>query len=184
METYGGVAKDAVRLLNILAKYSPLRSERDFMRHAHSRLAVCLQQSNANIALLGQQRMHVRRHAPSVAQQYTQRSARYIRPADTDELESRSAITLHAAAVHAQREDDAAAEHLPPFRHVYPQADIASPAATTDEDDSSSSDSDSNSSSNHTSNNSPQLQASSAPRSVSFTLPAPAAHGPRAMSCE
>jgi len=186
METYGGVAKDAVRLLSILAKYSPLRSEREFMRHAHSRLAVCLQQSNANIALLGQQRMHVRRHAPSVAQQYTQRSARYIRPADTDELESRSAITLHAAQVHAQREDDAAAEHLPPFRHVYSQADIAAPAATTDEDDNSSSDNDSSSSSNHTSNNSPQLQVSSAPRarSVSFQLLAPAAHGPNAMSCE
>ena len=153
METYGEVAKDAVRLLNILAKYSPLRSKRDFMRHAHSRLAVCLQQSNANIA-----------QACSVA--------------DTDELESHSAITLHAAAVHAQREGDAAAEHLPPFRHVYPQADIASPAASTDDDDSSSSDSDSNSSSKHTSCKQAQLPAASA------SHPAPAALGPRAMSRE
>ena len=93
---------------------------------------------------------------------------------DTDELESRSAVTPHAAQMHAQWEGEAAAEHLAAVQTRVPADILTSPeaATTTDEDHSSDSDIDSNSDSNNPrKSNSHQQQASLLPSQRQLTAP-------------
>ena len=64
MESYGGMGKEACRLLHTLAAHSrETMSPREFMRYAHRRIALTLQQANANLSLIGQQQLHLDRHA-------------------------------------------------------------------------------------------------------------------------
>ena len=57
METYGGIGIEGERLLRRLAKQSSNYTEREFLRHYHTRLSVVLQSANAVIA---EQGIHVR----------------------------------------------------------------------------------------------------------------------------
>jgi len=60
VETYGGMGKEALRVLQYLAAHSP-DSPQQFLRHAHASLSVVLQRGNALVALIGQQQLNVRR---------------------------------------------------------------------------------------------------------------------------
>jgi hypothetical protein len=60
VETYGGMGKEALRVLQYLAAHAS-DSPQQFLRHAHSSLSVVLQRGNALVALIGQQQLNVRR---------------------------------------------------------------------------------------------------------------------------
>jgi hypothetical protein len=60
VETYGGMGKEALRVLQYLAAHAP-DSPQKFLRHAHASLSVVLQRGNALVALIGQQQLNTRR---------------------------------------------------------------------------------------------------------------------------
>jgi len=59
LESYGGVGIEATRTLQFLA--AAAAQPQAFMRHAQQALSVCLQRGNAQVALLGQAELHLRR---------------------------------------------------------------------------------------------------------------------------
>jgi hypothetical protein len=59
LESYGGVGTEATRTLQFLA--AAASQPRAFMRHAQQALSVCLQRGNAQVALLGQAALHLRK---------------------------------------------------------------------------------------------------------------------------
>ena len=110
METYGGLGKEAVRLLHTLAAHSRQYTPQEFLRHAYDRLSVTLQSSNADISQMGMQQLHLARHAKnrhthlaSVHRRST--GGGYSEPrTDADRLERRLQTQLGADAA-----DEAAA---------------------------------------------------------------------------
>ena len=108
VETYGGIGRQAEKLLDTLSEYATDRSKREFMQDAHTRIAVSLQQSNANLALFGQQRMHLKRRAVQPTRWQQRRVPSNPHPQDTDQLQQRLAPMLSAAdsrAWDAHRDD-------------------------------------------------------------------------------
>jgi hypothetical protein len=61
LETYGGVSKEAIRLLQSRSEHAHSLSPTQFMNHSLRTLSVCLQRGNATVSLLGQQRLHLKR---------------------------------------------------------------------------------------------------------------------------
>jgi hypothetical protein len=59
LECYGGVGTEATRTLRFLS--AAAAQPRAFLRHAQQALSVCLQKGNAQVALLGQAALHLRR---------------------------------------------------------------------------------------------------------------------------
>jgi hypothetical protein len=113
METYGGMGAEATKLLHIIAAHSQEYTAADFLTHAHSRLSVALQSSNADIAQNGMQLFHLRQHAANKCQFDISQQARdarnrmYSQPAHGDQLATRVSLSVHAADAAA-----AEAEHL------------------------------------------------------------------------
>ena len=62
METYGGIGHEASQLLRLLSVHSKELSAPAFLTHAHKRLSVTLQSSNANIAQLAMESLHLHQH--------------------------------------------------------------------------------------------------------------------------
>ena len=64
MESYGGMGKEAEKLLRKLSAHAHEWMEpREFLLYARQRIAVTLQSANANISLLGQQQLHLDRYS-------------------------------------------------------------------------------------------------------------------------
>jgi len=59
LESYGGIGQEAARTLQFLA--AAAAQPKSFLRHAQQSLSVCLQKGNAQVALLGQAALHLRR---------------------------------------------------------------------------------------------------------------------------
>ena len=92
MESYGGLSPEAESLLGILAGHSKEYTPQQFLLHAHRRISVVLQASNANIAFLGIQRLHLQQHhnnSNSYAAYERQRSIPQARPVNSSALEFR-----------------------------------------------------------------------------------------------
>ena len=97
LESYGGVGTGAHQLLRTLAAHSKeMMTPREFLLHAYRRIACVLQQANANIALTGQQMLHLSRHS-----RRSQVHRVYHPPVHTDRLAMRVAPELSAAAADA-----------------------------------------------------------------------------------
>jgi hypothetical protein len=62
METYGGIGKAAASLLKRMSQHSREYSPKEFLEHAHARLSICLQSSNANLVLLSMQQLSTSLH--------------------------------------------------------------------------------------------------------------------------
>ena len=62
METYDGLGREAVQLLNLLASHSRQFTPQEFLRHAYDRLSVTLQASNADVSQMGMQQLNLARH--------------------------------------------------------------------------------------------------------------------------
>jgi hypothetical protein len=106
LETYGGIGKEAAALLQTLSAHSVEYSPADFLLHAHKRLSVALQSSNADIAQLAMQQYHLRQHAANkntydtCQRKHDERSRAYAQPADGDQLAQR--VSLSVAVADAQ----------------------------------------------------------------------------------
>jgi len=68
LESYGGVGAEASRTLQFLA--AAAAQPKAFLRHAQQALSVCLQRGNAQVALLGQAALHLRRQQLHQRQQF------------------------------------------------------------------------------------------------------------------
>ena len=84
MESYGGVAPQAVRLLHTLAAHSREHSRSEFLTHAYRRLSVVMQLANANIQLEGMHQMQLILHTAKGFERH--RSFAYSAPRDADRL--------------------------------------------------------------------------------------------------
>jgi hypothetical protein len=60
LETYGGFSPEASKLLKTIAVHSTELDSKSWLRHAYSTLAIVLATANANLQLIGQQRMLTR----------------------------------------------------------------------------------------------------------------------------
>jgi hypothetical protein len=120
LESYGGFGKEAVKLLLTLAGHSKEYTPKQFLTHAYNRLSVALQSSNANIALLSLQQLHLEQHARSpseyAASQRAQAATGYARPIDTDRLAQRVHSIVAGHSPDADDESEGAAP-IPPFVH-------------------------------------------------------------------
>jgi hypothetical protein len=104
MESSDGLASESTELLRNLAAHSQEYTPQKFLLHAHRRLSVVLQSSNANIALRGMQHLHLQQHHGSperYAQYQRNRNVAQARPLDSDMLERRMHSTVLAAAASA-----------------------------------------------------------------------------------
>ena len=119
VETYGGIGAEATTLLHTMAAHSKEYSPADFLLHAHKRLSIALQSSNADIAQLAMQQHHLRQHAASNQGSFDSNQRRhnahfriYAQPANGDQLARRVSIVVEAADAEA-REREEAMESLP-----------------------------------------------------------------------
>ena len=73
MESYGGLAREAIQLLNQLAAHLREYTPQEFFRHAYDRLSVAPRASNADISEMGMQHltMRVRVHTRLCASIYS-----------------------------------------------------------------------------------------------------------------
>ena len=104
VESYGGLGSEALTLLHTMAAHCKEYSPREFLLHAHHRISVALQSSNADIAQLAMQQHHLRQKCV-FSSEYDQdqrkhdaRDAAHARPAHGDQLARRVSLTVHAAA--------------------------------------------------------------------------------------
>ena len=132
METYGGIGREADRLLKLLAPHSPDRSIDEFLADAHTRLAVCLQQSNANLALIGQQRMHLKRRPVQPVGWQCRRVGRCTFPEDSSQLEERLSPQLTAAGEASRRAHNS--EQRVQFVYTHVPIIITEPIIISDSD--------------------------------------------------
>jgi len=117
VETYGGIGAEATTLLHTMAAHSTEYSPAEFLTHAHARLSVALQSSNADIAQLGIEQLHLRQHAGNPYQfdahqrERDRRNAQYAQPANGDQLHRRVSLIVQAADAKAaaDREEEAIA---------------------------------------------------------------------------
>jgi hypothetical protein len=114
METYGGIAPEAEKLLRTMAAHSTEYSPSDFLLHAYKRLSVALQSSNADVAQLAMQHFHLRQHAArkdSYDAQHAihmERVSKYAQAADGDQLARQLQPIVEAAEAQAWLAEDAA----------------------------------------------------------------------------
>lgn len=138
LECYGGVGTEATRTLRFLS--AAAAQPRAFLRHAQQALAVCLQKGNAQVALLGQAALHLRRqqqqrsaagmhsswsrwqHTGCAAQQPPLHNARLHYTLDPQLSEAAMQAHSGAADMHAQ-----AAAHMPHFAFRSPVCLSAAP---------------------------------------------------------
>jgi hypothetical protein len=138
METYGGIAPEAEALLRTMAAHSTEYSPSDFLLHAHKRLSVTLQSSNADVAQHAMQQFHLRQHAANTRTYdihqalHLERASRYAQPAQGDRLAQQLQPIMEAADVQALQAEHAteAACHAAPLAFVHARhvgiADITS----------------------------------------------------------
>jgi len=112
VESYGGIGAEALTLLHTMAAHCKEYSPREFLLHAHHRISIALQSSNADIAQLAMQQHHLRQRCV-FSSEYDQnqrkhdaRNAANARPAHGDQLARRVSLTVHAAAAKAADLDD------------------------------------------------------------------------------
>jgi len=119
VETHGGIGAEATTLLHTMAAHSKEYSPAEFLTHAHARLSVALQSSNADIAQLGIEQLHLRQHAGNPYQfdahqrERDRRNAQYSQPANGDQLHRRVRLIVQAAdakAADREEEETAAAD--------------------------------------------------------------------------
>jgi hypothetical protein len=117
VESYGGIGAEANTLLHTLASHSKELSPQAFLLHAHKRLSVALQSSNANVAQLAMQQFHLHQHQSSRSgydyyqQKVREEKLRYAIPEDGDRLARRVSYAITAAAAEAaELEEDAKRE--------------------------------------------------------------------------
>jgi hypothetical protein len=106
METYGGLGHAAAALLRRLAQHSREYSPNEFIRHAYARLSVCLQASNANLALLSMQQLATSLHLAH-KQMYKTRYG-YAQPQDSNRLAEKveGKIRQYKATMEDDDDDD------------------------------------------------------------------------------
>jgi len=108
VETYGGIGSEATTLLYTMAAHSKEYSPAQFLTHAYARLSVALQSSNADIAQLGMEQLHLRQHAANPNQfdcsqrERDRRNAQYAQPEDGKKLERRVSLIVQAAEAKAE----------------------------------------------------------------------------------
>jgi hypothetical protein len=128
METYGGIGHEASQLLRLLSVHSKELSAPAFLTHAHKRLSVTLQSSNANIAQLAMESLHLHQHLTGAEsfrrQQEQQRQHQhYTFPLNSDSIARRIEPTIAAAHANFRDEqqqsidDDPTAAFKPSFIH-------------------------------------------------------------------
>jgi len=123
LETYGGLAKLAHRTLDLISAHAP--DPRSFRRHAYRSIAVCLQRGNTQVALLGQQQLHLRRQRISVLHEHTRfthHAYAWRQLQSTDDLAYEVEPSLAAAAASA-----AAAHAAGTCHHAYVHTAITVP---------------------------------------------------------
>jgi len=112
VETYGGIGAEATTLLYTMAAHCKEYSPREFLLHAHRRISVALQSSNADIAQLAMQQHHLRQHAANQASFDHNQRVRdahlriYAQPADGDQLARHVSIAVTTADVHAREREE------------------------------------------------------------------------------
>jgi hypothetical protein len=115
VETYGGMGKEALRVLQFLAAHSP-DSKRAFLRHAHSSLSVVLQRGNALVALFGQQQLNVRRQREHKSMREAIRRCRHYGQLGSIQ-QQREWLDPDISAVHAAVAEDPSHSHSPSHAH-------------------------------------------------------------------
>ena len=114
MESYGGIAPDAAKLLARLSKHCEEYEPAEFLRHAHDRLSACMQTSNANIQQLAMQDFHLLHARPHSQVAVLRRLAiasatrgTYCQPLNSDRLAQQLETKLqqHSDVTAAAREN-------------------------------------------------------------------------------
>jgi len=142
LESYGGFGVEASALLQQLSAFSQELSPREFLLHAHRRLSVTLQSSNADIAQLAMQHHQLAQHTTNRTL-YDRwkalaavRQAHYVKPYDGDKLARRVSLTVAAAEASATQLDELTVmdESTQPFVHAHRVsfADATSRSVTAD----------------------------------------------------
>jgi hypothetical protein len=109
METYGGIGAEASTLLQTMAALSVEYSPSDFLLHAHKRLSVALQSSNADTAQIAMQHFHLHQHSSNKwnhemkRDEHWARTTKYAQAADGDALARQVSIVVQAAECQAQQ---------------------------------------------------------------------------------
>lgn len=107
LESYGGISSEASSLLQTMSAHSVEYSPADFLLHAHKRLSVALQSSNADIAQLAMQQFHLRQHAANKSsydlwqRKHEERVRAYAQPANGDRLAASISAFVQAADMQA-----------------------------------------------------------------------------------
>ena len=108
VESYGGIGAEAMQLLHTLAAHCKEYTPADFLQHAHNRISIALQSSNADIAQLSMQQHHLRQHCvfdreyDENQRRHDARNSAYAQPANGDQLERRVSMIVHAANAKAR----------------------------------------------------------------------------------
>jgi hypothetical protein len=126
VETYGGMGKEALRVLQYLAAHAP-DSPQVFLRHAHSSLSVVLQRGNALVALIGQQQLNVRRQREHKSMREAIQRCRHYGQLGSMEQQRQwldpDISAVHAAVSHSHAHSHSLSPSLsslppPPFVHA------------------------------------------------------------------
>jgi len=109
MESYGGIGEEASKLLRTMSVHSVEYSPSDFLLHAHKRLSVALQSSNADVAQLAMQHFHLHQHAANKISYEAKRdihwarTTKYAQAADGDQLAQHVSLAVQSAECQAQQ---------------------------------------------------------------------------------
>lgn len=123
IETYGGYSKPATNLLSLLSEHCQCMSPKEFLKHAYQRISICLQEANAKIGLLGQQKLRMKRMGKFIPDQYKQfrkNSKEYNRKLKMKADEMKQKLLPIISAEECRRYDDAAMNTNPPFNFIPP----------------------------------------------------------------